>query len=81
MGQPRQPPVGHCGYREGEIVAEFSTEVEVPQKRAQRRDQRLCSPCPTLAGSLQKKILLVAAADGAIMAGPVGTTPPMVDGG
>jgi len=56
MGQPRQPPVGDCRYREGEIVAEFSTEVEEPQKRAERSDQRLCCPCPTLAGSLQKKI-------------------------
>jgi hypothetical protein len=56
MGQPRQPPVGHSGYREGEIVAEFSTEVEEPQKRAERSDQRLCCPYPTLAGSLQKKI-------------------------
>jgi hypothetical protein len=56
MGQPRQPPVGHRGYREGEIVAEFSTEVEEPQKRAEGSDQRLCCRCPTLAGSLQKKI-------------------------
>jgi hypothetical protein len=56
MWQPRQPPVRHSGYREGEIVAEFSTEVEEPQKRAERSDQRLCCPCPTLAGSLQKKI-------------------------
>jgi hypothetical protein len=48
--------VGHGGYREGEIVAEFSTEVEEPQKRAEGSDQRLCSPCPTMAGSLQKKI-------------------------
>jgi hypothetical protein len=56
MWQPRQPPVGHGGYREGEIVAEFSTEVEEPQKRAERSDQRLCSRCSTLAGSLQKKI-------------------------
>jgi len=55
MGQPRQPPVGHGRYREGEIVAEFSTEVEEPQKRAERSDQRLYCPRPTLAGSLQKK--------------------------
>jgi hypothetical protein len=48
--------VGHGGYREGEIVAEFSTEVEEPQKSAQGSDQRLCCPCPTMAGSLQKKI-------------------------
>ncbi len=38
------------------FVAEFSTEVEVPQKRAERRDQRLCGPRSALAGSLQKKI-------------------------
>jgi hypothetical protein len=56
MGQPRQPPVGHRRYREGEIVAEFSFEVEEPQKRAEGSDQRLCCRCPTLAGSLQKKI-------------------------
>jgi hypothetical protein len=56
MWQPRQPPVRHSRYREGEIVAEVSTEVEEPQKRAERSDQRLCCPCPTLAGSLQKKI-------------------------
>jgi len=47
--------VGHGRYREGEIVAEFSTEVEEPQKRAERSDQRLYCPRPTLAGSLQKK--------------------------
>jgi hypothetical protein len=29
----------------------------------------------------RRKHLLVAAGDGAIMAGPVGTTPPMLDGG
>jgi hypothetical protein len=56
MWQPHQPPVRHGGYREGEIVAEFSTEVEEPQKRAERSDQRLCRPRPTLAGPLQKKI-------------------------
>jgi hypothetical protein len=56
MGQPRQPPVGHGGYREGEIVAEFSAEVEVPQKRTEGSDQRLCCPYPTLAGSQQKKV-------------------------
>jgi hypothetical protein len=48
--------VGHGGYREGEIFAEFSTEVEKPQKRAEGGDQCLCCRCPTLAGSLQKKI-------------------------
>jgi hypothetical protein len=48
--------VRHSGYREGKIVAEFSTEVEEAQKRAERRDQRLCCACPTLAGALQKKI-------------------------
>jgi len=56
MGQSRQPPVGHGGYRKGEIVAEFSTEVEEPEKRAEGSDQRLGCPRPTLAGSLQKKI-------------------------
>jgi hypothetical protein len=48
--------VGHGGYREGEIVAEFSTEVEEPQKCPEGSDQRLCCRRPTLAGSLQKKI-------------------------
>jgi len=48
--------VGHGRYREGEIVAEFSTEVEEPQKRAERGDQRLCCRRPTLAGPFQKKV-------------------------
>jgi hypothetical protein len=48
--------VGHGGYREGEIVAEFSPEVEEPQKRAERRDQRLCCRRSTLAGPLQNKV-------------------------
>jgi hypothetical protein len=56
MGQPRQPPVGHGGYGEGEIVSEFSTEVKEPQKRAEGCDQRLRCRCATLPGSLQKKI-------------------------
>ena len=48
--------MGHGGYREGEIVAEFSTEVEEPQKRAEGSDQRLCCGYPTLAGPFQKKV-------------------------
>jgi hypothetical protein len=48
--------VGHGGYREGEIVAEFSTEVEEPQKGPERTDQRLRRRCPTLAGPFQKKV-------------------------
>jgi hypothetical protein len=47
--------VGHGGYREGEIVSEFSTEVKEPQKGAEGSDQRLRRRCPTLAGSFQKK--------------------------
>ena len=47
MRQPRQPPVGHGGYREGEIVAAFSAEVEEPQKCAEGGDQRLRCRCPT----------------------------------
>jgi hypothetical protein len=31
--------VGHGGYREGEIVSEFSTEVKEPQKCAEGSDQ------------------------------------------
>ena len=50
------PVVDHRRYREGEIFAEFSAEAEEPQKRAEGSDQRLCRPCPTMAGSLQKKI-------------------------
>ena len=47
--------MGHGGDREGEIVAEFSTEVEEPQKCAERSDQRLCCRYPTMAGPFQKK--------------------------
>ena len=56
MGQPRQPPVGHRGYREGEIVTEFPTEVEESKKRAEGSDQCLQRRCPILAGPLQQKI-------------------------
>lgn len=48
--------MGHGGYREGEIVAELSTEVEESQKRAEGSDQRSCCRCPTLAGPFQKKV-------------------------
>ena len=48
--------MGHGGYREGEIVAAFSTEVEKPQKRAKGGDQRLRCRRPTLAGPFQKKV-------------------------
>jgi hypothetical protein len=48
--------VGHCGYCEGEIVADFSAEVQEPQKRAERGDQRLRGRDPTLASPFQKKV-------------------------
>ena len=48
--------MGHGGYREGEIIAEFSTEVEEPQKRAEGSNQRLSCRCPTLTGPFQKKV-------------------------
>src|SRR5580658_7124239 len=48
--------MGHGGYREGELVTEFPTEVEEPKKRAEGSDQCLRCRCPTLTGSLQKKI-------------------------
>jgi hypothetical protein len=48
--------MGHGGYREGKIIAEFSTEVEESQKRAQRSDQRLRCRHPTLSGPFQEKI-------------------------
>ena len=47
--------MGHGGDREGEIVAEFSTEVEEPQKSTKGGDQRLRGRSPTLAGPFQKK--------------------------
>jgi hypothetical protein len=48
--------VSHGGYREGEVVAAFSTEIEEPQKRSQSSDQRLRRRRPTLAGSFQQKV-------------------------
>jgi hypothetical protein len=48
--------VGYGGYRESEIVAEFSTEVEESQKRPEGSDQRLCCRCPALSGPFQKKV-------------------------
>ena len=48
--------MGHGGYREGEIVAGFSTEVEKPQKCTEGGDQLLRGRCPTLAGPFQKKV-------------------------
>jgi hypothetical protein len=56
MGQSRQPPVGHGGYREGEIVAEFSTEVQEPQKRPEGSDERLRGRYPTLVRPFQEKV-------------------------
>jgi hypothetical protein len=48
--------VGHRRYREGEIAAEFSTEAEEPQKRAEGSDQCLRGWRPTLAGPFEKKV-------------------------
>ena len=48
--------MGHGGYREGEIVTDFSTEVEKPQKRAEGSNQCLRRWRPTLAGPFQKKV-------------------------
>ena len=48
--------MGHRRYRECEIAAEFSTEAEVPQKRAEGSDQRLRGWRPTLAGPFEKKV-------------------------
>jgi hypothetical protein len=48
--------VSHSGYREGEIVAAFSTEAQEPQKCAKGSDQILRRRRPTLPGPLQKKI-------------------------
>jgi hypothetical protein len=48
--------VGHGGYRESEVVAEFSTEVEEPQKGAKGSDQRLGRRRPTLTRPFQKKL-------------------------
>jgi hypothetical protein len=54
--QPREPPAGYGGYREGEIVAGFTTEVEQPKKRAEGSDQRLRGRHPTLTGPFQKRV-------------------------
>ena len=48
--------MGHGGYREGQIVAEFSTEVEEPQKCPEGSDQRLGRRCPALTRPFQKKV-------------------------
>jgi len=48
--------VRHGGYRAGEIIATFSTEVEEPQKSTKGGDQRLRGRSPTLAGPFQKKV-------------------------
>jgi hypothetical protein len=48
--------VSHGGYREGEIVAGFSTKVDEPQERAEGSDQRLRRRRPTLSGTFQKKV-------------------------
>ena len=48
--------MGHGGYREGEIVARFSAEVEKPQKCPEGGNQLLRGRRPTLAGTFQKKV-------------------------
>jgi hypothetical protein len=48
--------VRHGGYCYGEIVPTFSTEVEEPQKRTKRCDQRLRGRRSTLTGPFQKKV-------------------------
>jgi hypothetical protein len=48
--------VSDSGNREGEIVARFATEVEIPQKRPQGRNQLLCGRGSTLAGPSQEKV-------------------------
>ena len=48
--------MSHGGKGEGQIIAEFATEVKETQKRADRSDQCLCRGCPTLTSLLQKKI-------------------------
>jgi hypothetical protein len=55
MWQPREPPVGHGGYRKGKIVSEISTEFKEPQECAEGSDQRLRERCATLRGSFKKK--------------------------
>ncbi len=59
-------------------IQQVLDHYRVRLKRVRQEYLRGLCPLPTH-GSAQS--LLVAAADGAIMAGPVGTTPPMVDGG
>ena len=54
--QPGEPPVGHRRYRESEISADFSTEAEEPQKRAEGSDQRLRGWRATLVGPFEKKV-------------------------
>jgi hypothetical protein len=56
MWQSRKPPVSHGRYREGEIIAGFSTESEEPEKRPEGCDQRLRRRRPALAGPFQKKV-------------------------
>ena len=48
--------MGHGGYREGQIVVNFSTEAEEPQKRAEGSDQRLRGWRATLVGPFEKKV-------------------------
>jgi hypothetical protein len=56
MRQSRESPVRHRGYREGEVVAELSSEIKKPQKGAQRSSQFPRRRLPTQAGSFQNKI-------------------------
>jgi hypothetical protein len=48
--------VRHRWYRDGEIVATFSTEVEESYKCTKGGDQCLRGRRPTLAGPFQKKV-------------------------
>jgi hypothetical protein len=48
--------MSHGGKGEGQIIAEFSTEVEEAQKCTDRSDQRLHRQRSTLTSPLQKKI-------------------------
>jgi hypothetical protein len=48
--------VRHGGYRDGEIVATFSTEVKESYKCTKGGDQRLRGRRPTPAGLFQKEV-------------------------
>jgi hypothetical protein len=52
-GQPREAPVGHGGYGEGEVIASFSEEVEKPQKGPEGGNQFLGCRNAALVGAFQ----------------------------